>query len=175
MTPEKCAHCGDLLRASGRRPKKLSKRYCMQRECQAAKQRHYRNVQRGLDESGRMETRSCLTCGVELPHRPGRSTDRAFGRFCTKARCQRSRAARDAVVSAIAAGQGVDTIKLIDLFFEVSGRVECPKCGLVNAVPSYPHFDRDGGKCVGTGDFPITGPVVVKTWPEGTRRYANVE
>lgn len=56
-------------------------------------------------------------------------------------------------------------------------RIQCPVCGLINALPDWPHFDQFGNGCNGTGGGLTPGYTLAHAnaiWPHGKREYGEV-
>ena len=172
-----CARCGRHLRGTGTKSKVVGKRYCMKRECQAAKQRAYRAMNRHGELEAPMDERPCFLCGVELLRRPVRITDSPIGRWCRAAACQRDRALRQKIGALIDAGDNSTELflavaKAYRDMHEKRRVPECPECGLLQAVPGYPHPDREGNKCTALGTFPVTPSDLPFAWENGPQ-YAQ--
>jgi hypothetical protein len=55
-------------------------------------------------------------------------------------------------------------------------RVQCPACGLMNAIPGWPHPDRESEPCFEFGQMrpSVTRENNLAVWPRTTRKYADV-
>lgn len=120
-------------------------------------------------------TNTCKNCGGVVQARRPSTTGL---HFCQRPDCK---AAKQREYQALKTRQIKSDDRAVQVRFLHnvlhSPRMQCPSCGLVNALPGYAHRDRDGGGCSALG---MMHPAIrhaswVDTvWPE-PREYADVE
>ena len=122
------------------------------------------------------KTTPCSNCGqpvkITKPSRSGLH-------YCTQLDCQRAKSKQYHKDRAVRAGNiEQDNVLLFIHALAHRARMQCPSCGLANALPGYKHPTRDGLACAALGENrmgKLGTKMVDAVWPSGTREYAEVQ
>ena len=120
----------------------------------------------------------CAHCGETMTKR----RDSKSGRYyCQQPDCQKvrrqvwmeHRGSRNAALAQDDLNKAVTFVRAAVMARQ--GGATCPDCGFTQAPAGYAHYDQQGGRCAGLGDYnnPIHGPVVEAVWPPSERKYVE--
>ena len=121
------------------------------------------------------KTAPCTHCGEPVKiTKPSKSGNH----YCSESECQ---SARSKVYYAERTGRLLRLEQdLIEFFIHALAhrqRIQCPRCGLVNALPGYKHPDPADIPCAGVGDAKmgkLAREIVDAVWPKADREYVEV-
>jgi hypothetical protein len=158
--PSFCANCGGPVSNAGKASAD-GKRFCSQRQCQAAKSARHR-ARAAATRPDRDAPANCTICNAALPQRKWRAGD-DVGRFCRKVTCRRR---RDEIRAGLQADQVpalmqkaerlenavfllAEAVQADSEFDHAHGRKICMECGLTTGLKDWPHRNREGAPCRG--------------------------
>lgn len=163
-----CNHCGRPIANGGPRSA-TGLYYCQREECRAAKQRDYYARRHGGRDRP-MAPERCLSCGMALKPRKQRIDDIPGKRWCNKPPCRLHRAAEikgDGQVGSLEQllARAERRLAFLQKAAYPNEKVECPECGIPDAVEGYVHPNYDRQRCEALGVVALDIQDARSVWP----------